>query len=70
MQSCFWALHFTFKYYLLALQNTYNIEDPRNLTNLQSGSGKDVRHAHMAYEAKIWRIIKPLTAPRLRLCRK
>ena len=40
------------------------------VSTASTGIGKDVRHAHMAYEAKIWRIIKPLTAPRLRLCRK
>ena len=42
----------------------------REIYSYFPGIGKDVRHAHMAYKAKIWRIIKPLTAPRLRLCRK
>ena len=37
---------------------------------IKAGIGKDVRQAHMAYKAKIWRIIKPLNAPILRLCRK
>ena len=41
----------------------------RKLSGIQ-GLGRTCANAHMAYKAKIWRIVKPLTAPRLRLYRK